>query len=435
MNSIVVGLDIGTTKICVVVGQYNEYGRVNILGIGRAESDGVRRGYIENIDRTALAIKKAVAEAERHANVDIRVVNVGIAGEHIHSLQQKGIITLNHREHVITAADVERLQDDMYRISIPAGSDIIHVLPQEYFVDGEFASDPVGMSGVRLEGNFHIVTAQSAAARNIVRCVHKAGLTLDTLVLQPIASSYACLSADELEAGVCLVDIGGGTTDVSIYIDNVVRHTAVIPFGGNVVTDDITKGIVVMKKNAEFLKTNYGSAMASELPNDEIISIAGMRDRPNKEIRRRTLASVIQARMEEIFEFVAREIKVSGCQDRLVGGIVVTGGGGKLRDIHHLASYVTGLDARIGLPTEHTAYGMVQEVQDPSFSTAVGLVCYGLKHESDQRRRSYAVLDPQPAQQPTQPELPETVGEPKPGFISNLRNWFESSLSNSNNLE
>ncbi len=312
-DQIIVGLDIGTTKVCAIVGKTNEFGKIDILGVGKAESDGVKRGVVVNIDKTVEAIKAAVASAESIANVSIKVVYVGIAGEHIRSMQQKGIITLNNPNSEITIDDVNRLYDEMFKIALQPGTEIIHVLPQEYTVDNEHGIiDPVGMSGVRLECNFHVVTAQTTAARNIFKCVERAGLQVAELVLEPIASSFSVLTEEEKEAGVCLVDIGGGTTDVAIFKDNIIRHTAVIPFGGGVITDDIKEGCSVMAKYAEQLKQKYGSAMASMVEEDEVITIAGLAGRANREIRRKVLSNIIQARAEEILEFVASEIKHAG---------------------------------------------------------------------------------------------------------------------------
>ena len=271
---IIVGLDIGTTKICAIVGKRNEYGKINILGLGKAHSDGVSRGVVVNIEKTVQAIREAIAEAEKHSGIKIEVVHVGIAGEHVRSMQHKGIITLNNPDFEIIQSDVNRLHEDMFKIATQPGTEIIHVLPQEYTVDSQSGIiDPVGMSGVRLEGNFHIVTGQITAANNIYKCVVRAGLEVAELILEPLASSAAVLTEEEKEAGVCLVDIGGGTTDIAVFENNIIRHTAVIPFGGNIVTEDIKHGCKVMKKHAELLKVQYGSALADAVTEDVVISI------------------------------------------------------------------------------------------------------------------------------------------------------------------
>jgi cell division protein FtsA len=437
-EKIVVGLDIGTTKVCAIVGKKNEFGKINILGFGKAESDGVSRGVVVNIDKTVEAIRKAVAEAEKQSGVDINVVYVGIAGEHIRSMQHKGIITLSNPDMEISAQDVKRLHDDMFKIATPPGMEILHVLPQEYTVDNQVGiKDPVGMSGVRLEGNFHVVTGQTTAANNIYKCVRKAGLEARELILEPLASSAAVLTDEEREAGVCLVDIGGGTTDLAIFEDNIIRHTAVIPFGGNIVTEDIKQGCSVMRRQAELLKLRFGSALATEMKDDEIITITGLQGRPPKEIRRRTLSNIIQSRMEEIVEFVAAEIKHSGYEKKLVGGIVVTGGGSMLAHTKQLIEFVTGIDTRIGMPGEHLASGLVDEVNSPMYATSTGLVIEGL-HSGEVPAREHEHRQPAVEERPsakkekTPPTThPRTPSErPNVSFIGRVKDWFENTMSN-----
>lgn len=429
-EQIVVGLDIGTTKICAIVGKRNEYGKINILGLGKADSDGVSRGVVVNIEKTVQAIREAVAEAEKHSGIKIEVVHVGIAGEHVRSMQHKGIITLNNPDFEITQDDVSRLHADMFKIATQPGSEIIHVLPQEYTVDNQTGiMDPVGMSGVRLEGNFHIVTGQTTAANNIYKCVRRADLEVAELILEPLASSSAVLTEEEKEAGVCLVDIGGGTTDIAVFENNIIRHTAVIPFGGNIVTEDIKHGFKVMKKHAELLKIQFGSALADALDEDVVISIPGPRDRPAKEIHKGMLAQVIQSRMEEILEFVLAEIKNSGYEDKLVAGIVVTGGGAQLQHMKQCVEFVTGIDTRIGLPGEHLASGLVDEVNFPMYATGTGLVIMGLeareyapvRTSGEPREKSYAGgFQTRTGQRST----------PKISFIDKVKTWFESTLTN-----
>ncbi len=378
-DNIIVGLDIGTTKICAIAGRKNEFGKLEILGMGKAVSDGVIRGIVTNIDKTVHAIEKAVSQACEQANLDIRVVNVGIAGQHIKSAVHHGSITRESNDE-ITVEDVNRLSNDMYRIVIPPGSEIIHVMPQDYIVDYEDGiRDPVGMSGVKLEADFHIITAQTNAINNINRCIKRAGLEIDNLILEPLASSLAVLSEEEKEAGVCLVDIGGGTTDIAIFYDNIIRHTAVIPFGGNIITSDIKQGCRVMEHQAEQLKTKFGRAIAEEASPNEIVSIPGLRNRPAKEISVKNLAHVIEARMEEIIEMVHTEIITSGYHKKLAAGIVVTGGGSQLTNLGQLFEYMTGLDARIGYPNEHLGKSKVEAVKSPMYATSVGLVLSGFK--------------------------------------------------------
>lgn len=348
-SKIVVGLDIGTTKVCAIVGRKNEYGKIDVLGMGKAPSmGGVTRGVVSNIDKTVTAIKQAVEDAAEKSGVDINLVNVGIAGQHIKSLQHRGIIVRSDVDSEISQSDLEKLKQDMYKLAINPGDEIIHVLPQEYTIDSEPGiKDPVGMSGIRLEGNFHIITGQITAAKNIFKCVNKGGLEVSDLVLEPLASADAVLSDEEMEAGVVLVDIGGGTTDLAIFYDGIIRHTAVIPYGGDIITEDIKDGCNVMKNQAELLKVKFGSALADETKANEIISIPGLKGREPKEISVKNLARIIQARVEEIMELVYYEIKSSGLEKKLIGGVVVTGGGSQLKHITHLIEYVTGLDARV----------------------------------------------------------------------------------------
>ncbi|RAI87011.1 cell division protein FtsA [Algoriphagus yeomjeoni] len=383
-KELIVGLDIGTTKICVIVGRKNEYGKLEVLGMGKAVSDGVDRGVVTNIDKTVHAIEKAVEEASEMANVDIADVIVGIAGQHIQSKIQSGSIMRQPTDDEITIEDVRRLSSEMENILIPPGNTIIHVMPQDYTVDYEGGiKDPVGMSGTRLEADFHIITAQTTAINNINRCVRRADLVSKQLILEPLASSLSVLSDDEKEAGVCLVDIGGGTTDIAIFYENIIRHTAVIPLGGNIITKDIKEGCMVMQNQAELLKTKFGKAITEEANPNEIVSIPGLRNRAPKEISIRNLASIIQARMEEIIEIVQNEIMQSGHYKKLAGGIVLTGGGSQLQFISQLFEYMTGLDTRIGYPNEHLGKSVIEEVKSPMYATSVGLVLAGFKALDD----------------------------------------------------
>lgn len=379
-ENLIVGLDIGTTKICAIIGRKNEYGKLEVLGMGKAVSDGVIRGIVTNIDKTVNSIQKAVNEASEMSNVDIGEVIVGIAGQHIRSSIHHGVIIRNPKEDEITVEDVRRLANDMENIVVPPGNSIIHVMPQDYTVDYEEGiRDPVGMSGARLEADFHIITAQSAAINNIDRCVKRANLQSKALILEPLASSLSVLSDMDKEAGVCLVDIGGGTTDVAIFYENIIRHTAVIPFGGNIITSDIKEGCMVMQHQAELLKTKFGRALAEEANPNEIVSIPGLRNRPPKEISVKNLASIIQARMEEIIEMVQSEIVASGVYKKLAGGIVLTGGGSLLHGVGPLFEYLTGLDTRIGYPNEHLGRSKLEDVKSPMYATTVGLVLAGFK--------------------------------------------------------
>jgi len=385
-QEIVAGLDIGTTKIACIVGRRNEQGKIEILGMGKAKSDGVTRGVVANIQKTVESIKLAVREAGDSAGVDIETVNVGIAGQHIRSMQHRGMKMRESLEEEIRQMDIDQLIDETYRLVMPPGEEIIHVLPQEYIVDNEQGiRDPIGMSGIRLEANFHIISGQVTAARNINKCVHRAGLNVTELILEPLASADAVLSAEEKEAGVVLVDIGGGTTDIAIFFDNIIRHTAVIPFGGNVVTEDIRQGCGIMREQAELLKTKFGSALAAENKENEVVCIPGLRGREPKEISLRTLAEIIQSRMEEVLEHVYFEIKNSGIEKQLIAGVVLTGGGAQLKHLKQLVEYMTGMSTRIGYPNEHLAKSNVEAVTSPLYATGVGLVMKGFDY-LDRRR-------------------------------------------------
>jgi len=385
-SPIVVGLDIGTTKICVTVGRRSEHGKIEILGMGKAESAGVTRGVVSNIQKTVQAIMLAVEEASAQSNVDVKIVNVGIAGQHIKSLQHRGILTRKELNTEIQRKDIDKLIEDMYKLLMPPGEEIIHVLPQEFTVDNEpGVKDPIGMAGVRLEANFHIISGHVSAVKNILKCVGNAGLETQELILEPLASSESVLSDEEKEAGVVLVDIGGGTTDLAIFHEGIIRHTAVIPFGGNSVTEDIREGCSVMRNQAELLKTRFGSALADENKENEIICVPGLRGREPKEISVKNLAYVIQARMEEIIEHVYYEIKSSGYEKKLIAGIVITGGGAQLKHLPQLVEFVTGLDSRIGYPNEHLAKNDVlpknvyDELKSPMYATGIGLLIKGIQ--------------------------------------------------------
>ncbi|MGB0402940.1 MAG: cell division protein FtsA [Salibacteraceae bacterium] len=380
----VVGLDIGTTKIAVLIGRKNEHGKLEILAMGKAPSPGVSRGVVTHITPTVDAIKEAIRQAEEQSGVTVREVNVGIAGQHIRSIQHRGVKIRDSYEDEITEKDVEALKGDMYRLVMQPGEEIIDVIPQEYIVDNEQGiTDPVGMSGGRLEANFHLIIAQVAAVKNIAKCVERAGLKVMEITLEPLASAEAVLHEDEKEAGVALVDIGGGTTDLAIFQENIIRHSAVIPFGGNVISEDIKEGCSIIRKQAELLKLKFGSALSSENLDNEIISIPGLRGRQPKEISVKNLAHIIEARMTEIIEQVYYEIRNSGMENKLIAGIVVTGGGSQLKHITQLFEFTTGMDTRIGYPAEHLAAG-TEEITSPTFSTGVGLVLKGydyLQHQ------------------------------------------------------
>ena len=377
-RNIVVGLDIGTTKISLMVGKMNEYKKLEIVAQGKSESYGVSRGIVANIDRTVESIKEAINQANQDYNIN--EVYVGIAGQHIKSLQHRGEIVRDDVENEINISDMKKLKENMFKLITIPGEEVIHVIPQEYTVDGEDGiQDPRGMAGIKLSANFHVITAQVGAVRNIIRCVEKAGLRTKELILEPFASALATLDEDELREGVALVDIGGGTTDVAIFLDKVIRHTAVIPFGGNVITKDIKTGLSILEKQAELLKVKFGSAVHSDDHDNVMVSIPGLRGREPKEISVKNLTEIISARMKEIIDLVYHQIKVSGYEDKLMTGIVLTGGGAQLRNLNQLVSFITGMEARVGYPNEHLGKESKDNVTSPMYSTGTGLVMKGFQ--------------------------------------------------------
>ncbi|MDG5767389.1 cell division protein FtsA [Balneolales bacterium ANBcel1] len=382
-DRIVVGLDIGTTKVCAVVASVDEMQKINILGVGKAPSDGLNRGVVVNIEKTVNAIRTAIEQAQLASGIEVKSVNVGIAGDHIRSMRSKGVITINNRDNEITVKDVERLLEDCQRIMLPTDQQIIHVIPQEFIVDGQDGiGDPVGMSGMRMEAEVHIITGLVSAAKNMFRCVERAGFQVADLILEPLASSYAVLDHEEKEAGVVLVDVGGGTTDVAVFQDNTIRHTAVVAIAGQKVTDDIRIGLSVLEDQAEKLKREHGLAYVDLIQEDEIITVPGIAGRPPKEIRKSTLSKIIQARVEEILEIVAIEVKRSGYASEMSAGVVLTGGGSLLDGICPLANDVLGMDAKVGMPRGLTG-GLVNEVKNPIYATGVGLVLHALQKKKE----------------------------------------------------
>ncbi len=378
-----VGLDIGTTKIVALVGQKNEFNKVEILGVGKSKSLGVHRGVVNNITQTIQSIQQAVDDANTNSGLQISDVVVGIAGQHIRSIQHSDYITRENPESVIDEEDIQRLIQQVYKLVMLPGEEIIHVLPQEYKVDGQGEiKEPIGMHGGRLEANFHVVVGQVSSIKNIGRCIKSAGLNMANITLEPLASSEAVLSYEEKEAGVALIDIGGGTTDLAIFKDGIIRHTAVIPFGGNVISEDIKEGCSIIEKQAELLKIKFGSAWPGENRDTEIVSIPGLQGRDPKEISLKTLSKIINARVVEIIEQVFLEIKNYGHNDqkkKLIAGIVLTGGGSQLKHLKQLVEYITGMDTRVGYPSEHLAGNTQEAVSSPLFATSVGLLMNALE--------------------------------------------------------
>lgn len=380
-----VGLDIGTTKIVAIIGKKNEYGKIEVLGIGKSKSLGVHRGVVNNITQTIQSIQQAVEGAEANSGLKIGSVVVGIAGQHIRSLHHSDYITRADSEEVINEEDLDKLCNQVYKLVMLPGEEIIHVLPQEYKVDGQAeVKEPIGMYGGRLEANFHVVVGQVSSIKNVGRCIKSAGLDLGNITLEPLASSDAVLSKEEKEAGVALIDIGGGTTDLAIFKDGIIRHTAVIPFGGGVITEDIKEGCSIIEKQAELLKIKFGSAWPGENKDNEIVSIPGLRGREPKEITLKNLSKIIHARVVEIIEQVYTEIKNYGHDEqkkKLIAGIVLTGGGSQLKHLKQLVEYITGMDTRIGYPNEHLAGDSDAEIASPLYATAVGLLMNAVTNE------------------------------------------------------
>src|SRR4026207_1678368 len=377
---IIVGLDIGTTKIAVIAGRKNEFGKLEILGFGKANSNGVKHGQVLNIDETIKAIKTALDNCfASNPNLEIRDVYVGIAGHHIKSLQTRGDIVRQTNEEEITQHEIDHLVNDQYKTYIPAGDQIIDVIPQEFTVDNfQNIPNPIGYSGVKVGANFHIITGDKNAIRNINRSVDKAMLATKDLVLQPLASAAAVMCDQDLEAGVAIVDIGGGTTDLAVFYEGILKHTAVIPFGGENITNDIKNGLGVLKTQAEQMKVQFGSALTDEAKLNAYITIPGLRGMPAKEISVKNLANIIQARMSEILDFVTYHVKQVGLDNKMLnGGIILTGGGSQLKHLIQLTEYVTGLNARIGYPNEHLAGGHLDELAKPTYSTCIGLILKG----------------------------------------------------------
>jgi len=433
-NKIAVGLDIGTTKIVAMIGRYNEYGKLEILGLGKSKSLGVHRGVVNNITQTIQSIQQAVLDAETSSGIKIMDVIVGIAGQHIRSLKHSDYITRKDSDTVIDDQDIEDLCNQVHKLVMLPGEEIIHVLPQDFKVDGQSEiKEPIGMYGGRLEANFHVVVGQVSSIRNIGRCIKSAGLSLSGITLEPLASSNAVLGIEEKEAGVALIDIGGGTTDLAIFKDGIIRHTAVIPFGGNVITEDIKEGCSIIEKQAELLKIKFGSAWPGENKDNEIVSIPGLRGREPKEITLKNLSKIIHARVIEIIEQVYLEIKNYGHEDqktKLIAGIVLTGGGSQLKHLKQLVEYITGMDTRVGFPNEHMAGDSDSEVTSPMYATAVGLVLNGLENTKIDSTKDLSdeteIKDPEDETEPQDPEGPK---EPKKGFfdkwVENLKDFLD----------
>src|SRR3954452_24631504 len=409
---IIVGLDIGTTKIAAIAGRKNEYGKLEILGFGRANSNGVQHGQVLNIDQTIKAIQQALTACyDSNPDLEIKEVYVGVAGHHIKSLQTRGDMVRQSSDTEIDHTEIEMLIENQRKTFIPAGDQIIEVIPQDFHVDNfQNIKDPVGFNGVKVGANFHIITGDRNAIRNINRAVERSHLKVKDLVLQPLASAAAVMSEVDMEAGVAILDIGGGTSDLAVFYDGILKHTAVIPFGGENITNDIRMGLGVLKSQAEAMKVQFGSALANEAKANAFITIPGMNGMPAKEISVKNLANIIQARMSEILDFVTYHLKQVGLDSRaLNGGIILTGGGSQLKHLIQLTEYSTGLYARIGFPNGNLAANHIDELKKPMYSTCIGLILKGYsdyEHKYKEFEKSFKkIIVPETLVKEDEPEM------------------------------
>jgi len=423
-GKVIAAIDIGTTKIVAIVGKVLDSGKVEIMGMGKVDSHGVRRGVVLNIDEAAGAIQEAVEQAEKQSGYDFKEVYVGIAGQHIKSMKNRHSRYINSPDNEITQNDIDEMLNDMQNIALDNGDEIIHVIPQNYTVDKETGvKQPVGMSGKRLEANFHIVVAETASAKNIFKSVERAGLKVKQMILEPIASSMAVLTEDEKEIGVAMVDIGGGTTDIAIYYDGILRHTAVIPFGGYVITKDIKDACGILQRQAEKLKVDFGTALG-EAATDAVVSVKGVAGREPKKITLKFLSKIIQARMEEIIHRVNFEIENSGFAEKLGAGISLTGGGALLKHLRQLMGYLTGLDTNVSYPN-FLLNATDKEFNSPMYSTAIGLLISGYMQEI-----KHEVINPveinTSEEDITDEEIEDDIVDEEPvnKIISNFKNFF-----------
>ncbi len=432
-NPIIVGLDIGTTKIAAIAGRKNEYGKLEILGFGRADSNGVNHGMVLNIEETIRSINIAIENCiQSNPNLNIHDVYVGIAGQHIKSLQKRGERVINNPDEEIRKEDIEALIKDQQKTFIPNNDQIIDIISQDFTVDthtGFSLNQVIGMTGVRIGANFHIVTGDKSAIRNIYRCVQRANLNIKDLVLQPLASAAAVMCSEDLESGVAIVDIGGGTTDLAVFHDGMLKHTAVIPIAGVNITNDIRQGLGVLKAHAEIMKVKYGMALADEAQSNAFISIPGLKGQEHKEISVKNLARIIQSRMEEILDYVIYHIKQMGLEEKLHGGIILTGGGSQLKHLKQLTEFKTGMPARIGLPNEHLNKGHIQDLINPMYSTCIGLILRGYDDYENNRLRfsSNNTEEVTIVQQEYQPEIAS------PAFEPSVNDILDSEFGNTSN--
>ena len=375
-GNMIVGLDIGTSKVVAIVGEVDGDGNITIVGIGRHKSRGLKKGTVVNIESTVQSIQRAVEEAELMAGCQIHSVYTGIAGSHIRSMNSHGIVAIRDKE--VYQADVDRVIDAAQAVAIPADQKVLHILPQEYIIDSqEGIKDPLGMSGVRLEAKVHLVTCATNAAQNIEKCIKRCGLETDEIILEQVASSYSVLTEDEKELGVCMIDTGGGTTDIAIFTEGAIRHTGVIPIAGDQVTNDIAMALRTPTDNAEELKIRYACALAQLASADELIKVPSVGDRPARDLSRQALANVVEPRYDELFNLVLAEIRRSGYEDMLAAGLVFTGGTSQMEGVVELAEEIFHMPVRIGMP--YQVSGLTDIVNNPVYATGVGLLVYGVQ--------------------------------------------------------
>lgn len=429
-STIHVSLDIGTTKVCAVVASTDaRTRRVDILGKGMADCDGLKRGVVTNIGKTAEAIRKAVEQAEQQSGVKIASVMIGIAGDHVQSFMTRGLVTISSPTREIAPSDVQRLLDDVRRVSIGAERRILHVIPQDYIIDGQDGiTDPVGMSGIRLEANVLIITGSVTAIENMHQCAKRAGLAVDAIVLQPLASAYAVLDEAEREVGVALVDIGGGTTDIAIFKDGILRFAAIFGIAGQKVTDDIMTVLGIRNVEAERIKLEYGHATPESIMRDDVFQVPGVGGRTPTEVKKSVLCQIIEPRMEEIFEFSLQELVNSQMVHQLAAGVVITGGCSLVRGAEGLAGRVFRMPVKIGIPGGFSVDGMAREVSNPMFATAVGLIHHAVQEDAEAQRLGVVQQATQQIVEESPTESTDVAPQPQPakkGLIDRVKTWFE----------
>lgn len=406
IKNLIVGLDIGTSKVSALVGEVDQDGQIELVGVGTHPSRGLKRGVVVNIDATVQSIQRAVEEAELMAGCQIRSAYTGIAGNHIRSLNSHGIVAIQNQE--VTQADVERVIDAARAVAIPADQKILHILPQEFIIDNQDGiREPIGMSGVRLEAKVHMVTGAVSAAQNIVKCVQRCGLEVTDIILEQLASSHSVLMDDEKELGVCLVDVGGGTTDIAIFTDGAIRHTAVIPIAGDQVTNDIAVALRTPTQSAEEIKVKHACALTDLASEDDMVDVPSVAERPRRQITKKALSEVVEPRYEELFNLIKAELRRSGFEDLIAAGIVLTGGASKVQGCGDLAEMIFKMPVRLGVPESAIVRGMPEITSNSQYATGIGLLLYGLQQQ-------YGRIDPL-----------------KPGFkgmFGKMRSWFQDNF-------